>query len=782
MSDVPATVEPNMETAFTWWSELPDIWTPVGWKDHLFRFNVEFNGAIVALPDLNSRTRDWKDQGVQLGIYPTADMRVPHNISLWHDDNSVVQGWNDCAAPVLWSEWATEGLVLREEVFAHIPGAGDVETGVEPLFLWIRLSIHDRCDELPLEDEFGFLIQINAPCIGHEMNARNNTVVIPELSLYPRRLEPETEAYDARSGYRLLEDGGKVRLAIAPRQQCSVSFKSGVANPRNASLYIHSKEFKAKQPKETDSLLHILMDAEKGAHVDLLLPMLPAERDVFDEELALGYDRALAEASRYWACKPSTAGSIETPEQHVNRTIAQSLKFAEVIAEKNRATGQHAMLLGSWSYSLVWATPVSMTSVMLLDTMGYHCVADKYLEIFRRKQGTVVPPGDSFGQHPGYLSTPADLTAIDWLSDHGAILWAVCEHALLSGDEQFIRKWTGSIVKGCEFIKDARRIEGHGGVPGLMPPAAATDSRTQIQAVWNDGWSYKGLTTAVKLLRRIDHPRAEEFESEASDYKETFTSAIREKARQTPTWTDKKGKEHHLVPTAVFGAKKWETRYPFYLDTGPLFLVFSGLMGADDELMRSALSWFREGPQTKMYRYDSNWSQVPCLHHEMSSCEPVYSWNVFHSHQLQDRAKFLEGMYGLFAGYVSRETYTMCEHRGGVCGLTPALLPGYLARLAVIDDQVVDDELHLLRLAPLAWLRTDRESRFEDIPTHFGPVTLAAKLARGGKELQVSYDAKFRTTPKRVVLHVPPVEGLAALTVNGEPVDWDGKKDSLDMP
>ncbi len=36
----------------------------------------------------------------------------------------------------------------------------------------------------------------------------------------------------------------------------------------------------------------------------------------------------------------------------------------------------------------------------------------------------------------------------------------------------------------------------------MQPPAVATDLRDQVQAVWNDGWNYKGLAAAVRLLQR----------------------------------------------------------------------------------------------------------------------------------------------------------------------------------------------------------------------------------------------------------------------------------------
>ena len=128
-------------------------------------------------------------------------------------------------------------------------------------------------------------------------------------------------------------------------------------------------------------------------------------------------------------------------------------------------------------------------------------------------------------------------------------------------------------------------------------------------------------------------------------------------------------------------------------------------MDAGDDLMRSALLWFREGPPTRFYRPESDWAQLPSLRHEMATSEPCYSWNLFHSWQLGDRLRFLEGMYSLFAGAYSRQTYTVCETRGGITGCTHWLPSVLLARLAVIDDQIAEGELHLLRLMPLAWLK-----------------------------------------------------------------------------
>jgi len=153
----------------------------------------------------------------------------------------------------------------------------------------------------------------------------------------------------------------------------------------------------------------------------------------------------------------------------------------------------------------------------------------------------------------------------------------------------------------------------------------------------------------------------------------------------------------------------------------------------------------------------------------MASSECCYSWNMPQAHQAGDRQRFLEGMYSLFTGALSRNTYISCETRGGITGnLFANPLAIYMARNAVIDDVVDPGSLHLLRLVPLAWVTSDCWSRFENMATEFGPVDLRFRLSPDKKTLEVQYDHRFRIYPKRVVLHVPPVDGLEAVEVNGK--------------
>ncbi|UCD30018.1 MAG: hypothetical protein JSV03_05960 [Planctomycetota bacterium] len=742
--------EPNVEMASCWWPEFENVWTPIGWKDHYLQFNVLYNGTVIAV----TKRGLYKELGVQLTFIPSVDGVIPEpkpkerRYYLIKKDGGVGnQGWSDCAAPVLWSQWQQDGLILRKEIFAHIAGAGPVQQEMEPQYAWIRLSIH-KIRAGSSHDRCYWLVKINKPHIGLSMVRQGNIYVVTDKSVYPGKLIAESIKKAYQSGLQVIEEDNKVLLGTVPVSGCSVRFVD-------------------QRPKGRDVYLQVELPAEQGAHIDLLVPRLPVERPVFEAELNLGYDKALEEANRYWQQIPDTAARIETPEPYVNEAIEHTLRFLEVIGLRYPETGQYAQYTGSWHYEHLYSSPNSMHMTMILDPLGYHSVAEKYMEIYREEQGNEMPPGDLYKAHPGHFAPPAFIAPIPWLSNHGAILHAASNHALVTDDKEFIDRWTDPIIKACEFIRDYLAMTDHGGVKGILPPAVATDRKLQIQAVWNDGWHYKGLSTAVRFLQRIEHPRAVEFAKIARDYKQVFVKAILEATPNMPQWADDTGQKHHFTPTAL--PDGGDTSYPFYLDTGPLFLVYAGLLDADDPLMKLTLKYFREGPNVKKYDLNGSWRQPISLRHEISSCEPCYSWNVFHPHQTGDRYKYLEGMYSLFVGTLSRQTYIGCEHRGGISG-TPcsAPLPIHLARLAVIDDQLNHEQLHLLRMVPLAWVTADKPTVFERIATEFGPVSVRFQLQDEGKSLKVTFEPKFRHQPQQVLFHVPPLTSLREVVVNGQ--------------
>ena len=91
-----------------------------------------YNGALIANPHPQDRevTEQWAGHDLQLTITASVDSLIPEpsgrepcGLSDTPDMGPEPSGLGKRAAPVLWTEWRLrEGLVLRQEVFAHVPG------------------------------------------------------------------------------------------------------------------------------------------------------------------------------------------------------------------------------------------------------------------------------------------------------------------------------------------------------------------------------------------------------------------------------------------------------------------------------------------------------------------------------------------------------------------------------------------------------------------------------------------------------------------------------------
>jgi hypothetical protein len=766
--------EPTYEQALGWWDAQRQVWTPIGWKGHLFRFDVFYNGTTVcqpaiALPPSDAATlkpylTPYRGQDFQLTPVMPDGGRIPapatSPVYLHSTDFGVgVQGWRtDKHTPVLWTEWRRQdGLVLRQSMFAAMRGRGTVQTGFEPLYAWLRYSV-EYADE-PEPAAFEFVLRLSKAFLKHYVAPPQQQEAFITMQVTPSAMplgtdlsiEPVFNPGPDPLPARVFDAQGRVRLAVSVPGATSLT--------------------KVTVPGGHAYDLKVAIPVRRGAYVDVLLPMLPLDRTTFDQELALGYDGALASVETFWAAPPpNTAAAITTPEPAVNEFFRRSVQLAEVIAERSPDSGKFTFLTGSYGYDLLWSTPTSMVSHMFLDLLGRHDVVARHIDLYVDAQGKRQPPGDAYASidKTGFFSTPLSLQSFDWLGDHGAILEAAARHALLSRDAAFIARWTDPIVKACDFIKRACASTNHDGVKGLLPPGPSNDTGVGQQSIWIQVWSYKGLVSAVELLRRIGHARAAEFAMLASNFRTTFVGALRSAAASAPTWTAPDGSKHPVLPSKFSGpASAWPHLEAF--DTGALTSVWAGLLPADDPLMSSFLEYFRVGPNTKLFdRAHHNALDRVALDHEQSSAEPCYSWNLFHNWQRGNRTRYLECMYGLLTGAVSPDTFISGEHRHGMYGtLFAQPLITWAARHAVIDDAIVAGELHLLRMCPLAWLSSERETVFLRMPTLYGPVSLRFRLSTDGRTLAATHSTSWAAPPNRIVVHKPPLPGLEEVVVNG---------------
>ncbi|MEN8204254.1 MAG: twin-arginine translocation signal domain-containing protein [Bacteroidota bacterium] len=64
-------IEPTLAEAVNYWQDMDGTYTSLGWPDNMTAVSLLWNGGIVAKPDLNRRTTQYKDQGAFFRFIPT---------------------------------------------------------------------------------------------------------------------------------------------------------------------------------------------------------------------------------------------------------------------------------------------------------------------------------------------------------------------------------------------------------------------------------------------------------------------------------------------------------------------------------------------------------------------------------------------------------------------------------------------------------------------------------------------------------------------------------------
>ena len=260
----------------------------------------------------------------------------------------------------------------RQEVFAHIPGAEDVKTGIEPLFAWVRVSLGQAASKT------------NSPPKTH--------VLLQDLCTRHLGGHVWPVEYDVRVDALLAQVDPSTSQVGRVRRRCCWSRTETFVWPWPRQRVPESR----CAPWIRLPCWRSSWTRNKPATWTCWFPSCPA------------HGRSSSRSGRWVTtghlprptptgvkCRPRPPRST-CPSKRLRGPSGRISRLAEVVAEKNPATGEYCSLTGTWVYADVWSTPNSMMYAMLLDPMGYHAQAERYLAIFKKRQGVTVPPGKAF--------------------------------------------------------------------------------------------------------------------------------------------------------------------------------------------------------------------------------------------------------------------------------------------------------------------------------------------------------------------------------------------------
>ncbi|MFQ6047769.1 MAG: hypothetical protein ACE5K7_00210, partial [Phycisphaerae bacterium] len=695
----------------------------------------------------------------------------------------------DGRLPIISTRYRHGPLVWNQTVFCRLLEAEQVISGREVLLTEVCWSVRNDSDR---PQQAKLWAQLGGPhcALGYKVRLAERS----SRPLRPLRFEPPY-VLDDRGLARLaamVEDGGQVRLeAHLPGELCSRELSA-------AGL-------------ETDLLsFQIELPAGGSARCRLVIPFFAEYRPILAEALETDFDAAYGSVREYWGRQLAIAGRIRTPERLVDDVFDATLPQA-LIATGRRARHGHWILKTSPNnYEGLWSGHAAVAA-WSLDARGHHQMARRVYETFLRNQGPAPAEmlavgshragGEGFSDHPGFLGNIEKFMAVLWMFYHGWVMWGIGQHYRFTGDEAWLRRHADRLVLACDWIIQQRqrtmRTDAAGRPVrhwGLLPAGNAFDWGSG-NFFWSDAHNWRGFREICEVLAMIGDRRAEQLSAQCEQYRQDIIRAVmgcRDEARPVPL------DDGRSIPFVPMDAQRLDYMQPdwTYVACGPLHLAWAGVIGADHELIEQTLAFLEAGrpvgraePSGKARagwtisshglaaEADQDFRQAMCpesgrayfWRHKMTY-EPGWPVQSFIFQDRDQTSQFLEHLYSLIGeGGMHVPLRSPVESRDGAPWTQPgAALLMWLIRRMLVDEQ--GDQLLLGGYIPRAWLGDGQTVGFEDLPTHFGRMSLSIESRLSVGAIVATIWPPTRRPPELIRLRLRHPDGARPrqVLVNGQ--------------
>ena len=507
--------------------------------------------------------------------------------------------------------------------------------------------------------------------------------------------------------------------------------------------------------KSVTAALVLNVPATGAKEIVLKLPSPLVEADARATLAGLDYAAARTATLRFWEDYLARGAQFRVPEQVVNDLFRANLWHA--LRLPRRHGGQQPGVRMDLPYSnfaydqhgTPW--PVNQAiyvDYMLYDLRGYHAVsAEELAAIYRNNQE---PNGHVGGYANWGVYTPS-------------MMYAVAQHGLLSGDRATIDALLPATLRAGDWClaEIARAQQAAGPTQGLIGAPLNDLSHEPKAWAFNQAYFYAGCERLARLLRRLQHPRAAEFQQAADQMRQAVERGFGQAAMRAPlvplrdrTWIP------YVPADASTPRRLLEVWYPTDVDSGPLHL--SRLAALDPR-----------GPLTTYLLHDHEDNLF--LNGWGMANEPVYNQHAT-AYLLRDDVKpAIRAFYSMLACAFSHSVLEPVEHRWGWGQyFGPPSTDGAwfdLYRHMLIQEQD-DDTLLLLPATPRKWLEDGKQIEIRRAPTYFGPLSMTVESRAASGTIRANLDMPQRCRPKELLVRLrhPAGKRLAAVKVNGG--DW----------
>jgi hypothetical protein len=771
--------EISLEEALKEWPEMPQQVTFIGLKECPTKFQVYWNGAVSCFvgrdcfghvfPPQENIARQYEQDQLHMTFAggETPDFPVI-------DSGQVNQTLLDGYLPVIETSWITDGIsysfqtmataLVAEELNPEVTAEmtlGLIKAIIEPpknpvtkeVHLWINFSgykiLVSTDKELP-DDIF--------PAYGRKLHLADNRLIDDKNCI--------------RAEFNNLPPGSKIEFYD------KYSIQDGISPGLKRS---ERKGF-------LNNLLHISIHCKQGEKVSLeiALPYFPVEQDK-NWLLTRDFETELNKIRQYWQYFYKKDAILETPDQFVNNFYKAGLWQTLITADMDFKTNMiYAKLSPAW-YETFWPN-CTMIIATSLDMRGYHEEAAKYLEPFLDWQGVREPPNMPGVSKEGFLCPPEEFCPIPWVSNHGNILWALCEHYRLTGDTSWANRIQVIVLKACDWIIEQRMLSKSNDIgAGLLPGGTVSDDKGSGQYLCTDAQTYRGIQSATNFLKLTFNTRAEEIQKAAESYRGDIQNAIFKAIKMTDRIILSDAQQIPYVPSEIHQKKPPEFNknnfWPYinYIDVGPMFLIDCDVVQSNSDIA----SWiyeFESKCQIAMLRNNisltENWvhsirneGNIPAylLHRDVSTIEPFYSPRSTMFIKNDQIVDYINLFYNQLAAGVSHKNLSPCENRYGVWFLPWADAEFHRMLLQMLVYQK-NDKLVLLNAIPERWLEEGKRIKVEDQPTEYGNISflVISHINKGFIEFNLDKPEKNVPGGFEIRLRYPKGYKITTVNINGK--------------
>ena len=778
------SAEWTFEMARRRWKPLVRPVAHVGIPGNQWQTGVLWDGALVFGP----LWQNWRQGHLQREVAPLGDNLL--HVSVGFGERMRFADRKGTADPAI-QRWIEGGrlpiphvrtvdgdLIWEETVFAHLLGR-KLEDGMKPkrgdvnvthaLFRVRNAGQSKQAGHLWLH--FGDTGQISFKTYHCDQGA--------ELA------EPAVTGFEPPYG----TGEGKVRFFVPSPEKGKLTWRKSIPPPIGMS-----------RPAKSLIEWQVALSPGEEAELRLILPYGWLERAIAEKLARLDSHKLLDETREAWRKLLHRQAMITTPDPLFNDfLIAAAGHMAQQVCY------QHATDL--WMY---WCSPnhysmyypvCSGRALPTFDYRGLTHISRPVLKDYIRCQSDWYPGqvegSEGYEKRFGFLSNFGGICTNPIIWGHGIELWNLATHYRITRDREWLGEGNGSplqaMLDGCDWIAAQRRRtmcdENGSRVPhwGLLPAGSVHDWLSG-NAIINDAWCIYGVAQTVRLLREIEHSRAEEVAAELTEYRKDLRDAyVRARDASAPLPLPD-GSSIPFVPRVV-QETDWREVDWTYTDYGPTRAGCLGALDPNDELVNQALAFVEAGLPKGEGRYikginpekgDASWLGIndpEAERHYLNRHHVDYETNWPQLElflQRDDLPRFFECLFSNMA-VIHEDFRTGMESIDG----TPACAPFEGDRWLGIRGMFVNERggydgsrqsLWLLQAVPREWLKPGSVMSVRDMPTCFGgTVSLNVWVAGNGHSVEAAVELKsLAVAPKEIVVRLRSGDGrpLASATVN----------------